>query len=43
MKNPFSPYSGSSGTALPFENLEIHKVFLRFPKLDLYRNLSLKG
>ena len=33
--------SGSFAPAYRFENLEIHKVFLRFPNLNLEQNPSL--
>ena len=33
--------SGSLAATFRFENLEIHKVFLRFSNLDLRQNLSL--
>ena len=33
--------SGSFAPAYRFENLEIHRVFLRFPNLDLEQNPSL--
>ena len=31
---------GSFAPAIPFEKLEIHKVFRRFPNLNLEQNLS---
>ena len=35
--------SGSFAATFRFENLEIHKVFLRFSNLDLRQNLSLSA
>jgi len=37
----FRMSSGSFATTLPFETLEIHKVFLRISKLDLQQNSAL--
>ncbi|MDY4231014.1 MAG: hypothetical protein SOX74_02890, partial [Candidatus Faecousia sp.] len=34
-------FSGSFAPTYRFENLEIHKVFLRFPNLNLEQNPSL--
>ena len=36
-------FSGSFVPILRFGKLEIHKVFLRFPNLDLIPNLSLNA
>ena len=40
LKNPCQRSSGSFRPILHSESLEIHKVFLRLPLLDLYENLS---
>ena len=41
--NASAAFGGSFAPILRFEKLEIHKVFLRFPNLDLIPNLSLNA